>query len=131
MTSNPARVPGPVLGLDISGTKLAAGVVTPDGSAHCVIVEPTPKGDWRVAVRHLFDLGRRAVVRAGLDEPVMAVGIGCVGPLDAPAGVLRCPLHLPGWVDVPIGRLAAEEFGVPAVLRNDATAATLAEYRRS
>lgn len=131
MTSSTARHPeqGPVLGLDIGGTKLAVGVVTPDGATHGFIVEPTPKGDWRVAVRQLFDMGRRAIARAGLDEPVRAVGIGCGGPLDAPAGVLECPPHLPGWVDVPIGRLAAEEFDVPAVLQNDATAAALAEYR--
>jgi glucokinase len=117
-----------VLGLDIGGTKLAVGVVTPDGSVHGLIVEPTTRGDWRVAVRQLFDMGRRAITEARLGG-IRAVGIGCGGPLDAPSGLLQCPPHLPGWVDVPIGPLAAEEFGVPAVLQNDATAAALAEYR--
>ncbi|GAA0897549.1 hypothetical protein GCM10009557_72340 [Virgisporangium ochraceum] len=128
MTSRTARYPGPVLGLDIGGTKLAVGVVSPDGSVRGLIVEPTSRGDWRVAVRQLFDMGRRAIAGAGLGA-VRAVGIGCGGPLDAPAGLLQCPPHLPGWIDVPIGPLAAEEFGVPAVLENDATAAALAEHR--
>lgn len=119
---------GPVLGLDIGGTKLAVGVVTPDGATHGLIVEPTHRGDWHVAVRQLFDMGRRSITRARLGG-VRAVGIGCGGPLDAEAGLLQCPPHLPGWIDVPIGALAAEEFGVPAVLQNDATAAALAEYR--
>jgi glucokinase len=117
-----------VLGLDIGGTKLAVGVVTPDGATHGLVVEPTARGDWRGTVRQLFDLGHRAIERAGLGA-VRAVGIGCGGPLDAAAGVLLCPPHLPGWIDVPIGRLAAEEFGVPSALQNDATAAALAEYR--
>ena len=119
----------PVLALDIGGTKLAAAVVTVDGSAHGLLVEPTPRGDdWHAVTGRLFDMGRRAVRRAGVGD-IMAVGIACGGPLDAASGLLLCPPHLPGWVDVPIGPLAAEEFGVPFALQNDATAAALAEYR--
>lgn len=120
---------GPVLGLDIGGTKLAAAVITADGFAHGVVVEPTPHtGDWRPAVSCLFAIGHRAIGKAGLG-PVRAVGIACGGPLDAPSGTLMSPPHLPGWERVPIGPLAAEAFGVPAALRNDATAAAVAEYR--
>jgi glucokinase len=43
--------------------------------------------------------------------------------------VLLNPPHLPGWTRVPIGPLAAEAFGVPFVLENDATAAAVAEHR--
>ena len=35
------------------------------------------------------------------------------------------PLNLPDWIDVPLGDLARAEFGVPAVLENDATAGML------
>ncbi len=58
-----------------------------------------------------------------------AVGIGCGGPLDSRLGVLVAPLHLPGWTDVPIVELASAEFGLPAVLDNDATAAAAGEHR--
>jgi glucokinase len=121
--------PRPVLALDIGGTKLAAAVVTTDGRTHGLVVEPTPRGgDWRAATRQLFDMGRRAIRQAQVGA-VQAVGIGCGGPLDAPSGLLLCPPHLPGWVKVPIGPLAAEAFGVPFALQNDATAAAIAEYR--
>jgi glucokinase len=119
----------PVLALDIGGTKLAVAVVTADGSAHGLIVEPTRREEgWRVVTRRLFGMGRRAVERAAVGE-VEAVGIACGGPLHAPSGLLLCPPHLPGWVEVPIGPLAADAFGVPFVLQNDATAAAIAEYR--
>jgi glucokinase len=103
-------------------------VVTVDGSTHGLVVEPTPRDDWRVVTRRLFDMGRRAVKHAGTDE-IRAVGIACGGPLDAGSGLLLSPPHLPGWIDVPIGPLAAEAFGVPFALQNDATVAAIAEYR--
>lgn len=121
--------PGAVLALDIGGTKLAVGVMTPDGATHGVIVEPTRREEgWRAVVERLFAMGHRAIEAAGQGR-VSAVGIACGGPLDAPSGLLICPPHLPGWIDVPIGPLAAAEFGVPFALQNDATAAAIAEYR--
>ncbi|MGC1213736.1 MAG: ROK family protein [Micromonospora sp.] len=122
-------VPGPVLALDIGGTKLAVAVVTADGATHGLVVEPTRREDgWRVVTRRLFDMGRRAIEQAGVGE-IQAVGIACGGPLAPASGMLLCPPHLPGWIDVPIGPLAAEAFQVPFALENDATAGAVAEYR--
>jgi glucokinase len=121
--------PGPVLALDIGGTKLAAAVVTADGAAHGLVVEPTRREDgWGVVTRRLFDMGRRAVDMAAVGR-IRAVGIACGGPLVPPTGLLLCPPHLPGWIDVPIGPLATDAFGVPFALDNDATVAAIAEHR--
>jgi glucokinase len=126
---SPGGDPGPVLALDVGGTKLAVAVVTADGSAHGLVVQPTRREEgWREVTRRLFDLGRRAVERAGVGA-VGAVGIACGGPLDPAAGLVLCPPHLPEWVEVPIGPLAADAFGVPFALQNDATAGAVAEYR--
>src|SRR4051794_20741347 len=110
-----------MLGLDIGGTKLAAAAVDADGTVHGFAVAPTEaEGGPERGLARLFELGRRAVAAAG--EDVDAVGIGCGGPLDPWRGVLIAPLHLPGWTNVPIVDLAAEEFHRRAVLDNDATA---------
>ncbi|QIG40044.1 ROK family protein [Microbacterium sp. 4R-513] len=119
----------PVLALDIGGTKLAVAMVDERGQTLGLLIEPTDKLRGPDAViAHLFDMGRRSIELAGLGSPV-AVGISCGGPLDAASGVLTGPLHLPGWIDIPIVDLARETFGVPAALENDATAAALAEHR--
>lgn len=119
----------PVLAFDIGGTKLAAAVVTLDGVCHGLVVQPTRRDDgWPAVVDRLFDMGHGAVAAAGVGD-IQAVGIACGGPLDALPGLLLRPPHLPGWVDVPIGPLATEAFGVPFALQNDATAAAIAEYR--
>lgn len=122
----------PVLALDIGGTKLAVAVVTEDGAVHGLQVEPTRRDEGPgVILPRLFALGanaRRAALEEGLPD-IGAVGISCGGPLDAPAGVLVNPLHLPGWIDIPIVADAERYYGVPATLENDATAAALGEYR--
>jgi glucokinase len=118
----------PVLALDIGGTKLAAGVVDQAGTVHSFVVAPTEAGlGPEDGLRRLFELGRQALADSGLD--VAAVGIGCGGPLDSERGILLAPLHLPGWRDVPVVKLAQDAFERPAALENDATAAAAGEHR--
>ncbi|MGF3056339.1 ROK family protein [Microbacterium sp. YY-01] len=119
----------PVLALDIGGTKLAVAMVTPDGNSHGFLSEPTHKqrGPEQV-IAHLFEMGQRSIAAAGVGNPG-AVGISCGGPLDSTAGILTHPLHLPGWINIPIVDLTQSEFGVPAVVENDATAAVRGEHR--
>lgn len=120
-----------VLGLDIGGTKLAAGVVAGDGKVMSFTVTSTNAEDGpERGLERLFELGRKAVAESGLGwERIGVVGIGSGGPLDATRGVLIAPPHLPGWRDVPLVALAEEAFGLPVVLENDATAAAAGEHR--
>lgn len=117
-----------VLGLDIGGTKLAAGVVDAAGRTRSFLVVPTlPEQGSDAVLDRLFALGRKAVAEAG--DEIAGVGIGCGGPLDLAHGVLLAPLHLPGWRDVAIVERARAAFGVPAALDNDGAAAAAAEHR--
>ncbi|AXK31651.1 ROK family protein [Streptomyces armeniacus] len=120
-----------VLALDIGGTKLAAGVVAADGRALSFATCPTRVEDGTAAaLRRLFELGDKALADAGTAAgALLGTGIGCGGPLDSAAGVLIRPPHLPGWVDVPIVRLARDHFGLPTVLDNDGTAGAAGEWR--
>jgi glucokinase len=119
-----------VLGLDVGGTKLAAGVVDGAGRVHSWVSAPSHVEDGPDAVigRHL-ELARAAVDAAGASwTDVAAVGIGCGGPLDPFRGIVESPLHLPGWHDVPIVGMVEAALGRPAVVDNDATAGALGEY---
>jgi glucokinase len=119
----------PVLALDVGGTKLAAGVVSADGSLHSFRSIETHVTDGPAAViERLVDLGRDVLAEAGRPE-LTAVGIGCGGPLDPRSGVILGPPGLPGWDEVPLGSLVNARFGVPTYVQNDATAAALGEYR--
>lgn len=119
-----------VLGLDIGGTKLAAGVVAGDGRVLSLRVAPSRahEGPGGMIPRHL-ELGRDAVADAGIAwSDVRAVGIACGGPLDPIAGVIQSPLSLPGWDDIPLVAIVGEALDRPAVVDNDATAGALAEW---
>lgn len=128
-----ARRPDPddfVLGLDIGGTKLAAGVVAGDGN----VLSRREAASHREAgptamIARLIDLGRAAVSESGVAwSAIRAVGIACGGPLDPATGIILSPLHLPGWDDVPLARMVSDALDRPAVVDNDATACALAEW---
>jgi glucokinase len=129
--SSGAGIAAPVLGLDIGGTKLAAGVVDASGVVHSFVVAPTRVDEGSESgLERLFELGRRAIAESGVEtDRIEAVGIGSGGPLDADRGVLIAPPHLPGWHDVPVVELAENAFGLGATLENDATAGAAGEHR--
>jgi glucokinase len=119
-----------VLGLDVGGTKLAAGVVAADGSVLSNLTAPSHahQGPEEMISRHL-ELGRDAVIGAGVDwADVRAVGIACGGPLDPLAGIIQSPPSLPGWDEIPLVSIVSQALDRPTVVDNDATAGALAEW---
>ncbi len=63
-------------------------------------------------------------------ETVAGIGISAPGPLNPKTGVIVHPPNLPGWLEVPLGDILKEEFGVPVYVGNDANVAILAEVAR-
>lgn len=119
-----------VLALDIGGTKLAAGVVSRDGTVRSLRIEPSrvEQGPDEMIARHL-ELGRAAVADSGLGwGDIGAVGIACGGPLDPRSGIIQSPPSLPGWDDVPLVAIVSAALDRPTVVDNDATAGALAEW---
>ncbi|ONI67212.1 ROK family protein [Kribbella sp. ALI-6-A] len=118
-----------VLALDVGGTKLATGVVAADGTVLSFrTVETAVHEGPDAVVGRLLDLAEKTLAEAGHPE-VIAVGIGCGGPLNPSTGVILGPPGLPGWDEVPLARMVTERLGLPAYVENDATAAALAEHR--
>ena len=122
---------GPILGIDIGGTKLAVGLATADGTLLAEARRPSGAEDGPEAViGRILELTRGVVDEAGLGlEEVERIGIGCGGPLDPWRGVIRNALNMPGWIDIPIVARVEKELGRPAFLDNDANAAALGEHR--
>src|SRR4051794_38972199 len=110
------------LAIDIGGTKLAVGVVREDGVVIAQVREPTnaPEGPDATLPR-LIALGRRVKAEAGVK--LVGCGVGCPGPLDVRAGLVRSPPNLPAWVDVPVVEVPSRALGLIVVLENDANAA--------
>ncbi|MBE3556366.1 MAG: ROK family protein [Firmicutes bacterium] len=117
-----------VLAVDIGGTKIAAGVVTPDGRVLAVDRMPTlPQQGPASALERLRTLVQRLADQS--EQPLAAIGIGSVGPIDVQKGTIVEASNLPDWHDVPLTATLSEALHLPAFLANDANAAALGEYR--
>ena len=118
-----------ILALDVGGTKLAAGLVTPDGTvvAHDRIATPQA-ADGEVLWDAVVALVDRLL--AGTGSSYAAIGIGCGGPMRWPEGVVS-PLNIPGWRDFPLLARVRDRWARdrPAAIHNDAVALAVAEHR--
>ena len=59
--------------------------------------------------------------------PVLGVGVGTPGLVDARAGAVRVAIDL-AWQDLPLGEILARRYALPIYVANDCQAAALAEY---
>lgn len=117
------------LGVDIGGTKVAAGLVDPEGRIVFQTRATMPArgsasegfGAVRSAMEAVF--GARPDARATLTE----VGICAPGPLDPQRGMILNPPNVPCWRNFPLAEEVKHTFGLSARVDNDGNAAALAE----
>jgi glucokinase len=120
-----------VVGVDIGGTKVAAGLVDHIGNIKTQIRTPmAASGDARdglSAVLSAIDLvlSKDPKVRS----LIRGIGICSPGPLDPKTGVVLNPPNLPCWRNFPLAAEVEKVYGVAVRIENDANAAALAEAR--
>ena len=120
-----------VIGVDLGGTKTAAGIVDDSGRLHAAESRPTPatagaEAILATAVGLVTALLARA--RAAGLEPV-AVGVGSAGVIDARDGsVVSATDSLTGWAGTPLAAHMSGMTGLPAYAVNDVHAHNLGEH---
>ncbi len=111
-----------ILGLDIGGTNIKAGVV----NAGRIVRRyrfPTRAQKRHAAVEQI----KRVVDRfAG---QISAVGIGCAGIIDSEKGIVRYSPNFSGWENVELGPMLAREINKPVRVINDVNAIMLGEWK--
>lgn len=112
------------LAVDVGGTKLAAGLVRPDGTVVSHRSVPTPHGaaedTWRALETLLRDV-------AG-DQPLAGVGVGSAGPTDPATGRVS-PVNIPAWREFPLAPRVSQLFpGVQVSLAGDGICAAAGEH---
>jgi glucokinase len=118
-----------VVGVDIGGTKVAAGLVDWKGEIKAQVRTPMvahgTAGDGLAAVLSAIDLlftddGKARTLIHG-------IGICSPGPLDPKTGTVINPPNLPCWRNFPLAAEIEGVYSVPVKVENDANAAALAE----
>jgi glucokinase len=114
-----------VLGVDIGGTKVAAGVVNESGEILEQFRAP-------MSARGTAEEGFASVAAAidgirAAGAHFESIGIVSPGPLDPTAGVVVNPPNVPCWRNYPLTDAVHGKYGLATFLDNDANAAGLAE----
>jgi glucokinase len=110
------------IGVDVGGTKIAAGVIDRDGTILNRVERPTPKDQDEFL--GLLD----EVVERLREDDVAAVGFGMPSTIDQRSGRIVNSVHVPiGDFDFR-GRMT-ERLHLPVALDNDANAAAIAEWK--
>jgi glucokinase len=112
-----------VIGVDVGGTKILAGVLDPSGLVHARHEVPTPTASQDALLEGLAE-----AVAAVFDGGVEALGFGVPSVVDPGTGVSLGSINIP-LAGVSVANVMAGRFGVPAAVENDASAAALGEWR--
>ena len=115
---------GLAIGIDIGGTKVAAGVVDSEGRILSEARRSTPGNDPRAVERVILEL----VEELGRDHRIWSVGIGAAGWMDLDGGTVLFSPHL-AWRNEPLRDNLQRLLRRPVLLANDADAAAWAEWR--
>jgi glucokinase len=118
-----------MIGVDVGGTKVAAGFVNGRGEmGEYLRVAMNPRGtagEGFAAVTSALDALLKGNTASGRSE--FPIGICAPGPLDPRTGVVLNPPNVPCWRDFPLAAEIERRYGLRARVDNDANAAALAE----
>jgi len=112
------------IGIDIGGTKVAAGVVDHDGRLLATSRRPTPSQD----PARLMELVAEVVTELRDGHDVAAVGVGAAGWVDAARTTVLFAPNL-AWRNAPLQADLSRLVDLPVDIENDANAAAWAEHR--
>jgi glucokinase len=116
----------PALGIDIGGTKVAGGVVAPDGSVLDTARRATPGHSVPETEDAIAAVVEELVGR--MPGPLVGVGVGAAGWFDRTGDTVLFSPHL-AWRHSTLRKDLAVRLQRPLWVGNDADAAAWAEYR--
>jgi glucokinase len=112
------------VGIDIGGTKMAAGVVDADGMIVARVEIPTPTSDSAELLAAIIETARNFA----RSHDIAAVGVGVAGLVDEYGATVRSASYL-SLRNEPLRDEVASAVGLPVVVDNDANAGGWAETR--
>jgi glucokinase len=120
-----------IIGVDVGGSSIAGGLVTPDGEVLTHVQRRTREGAGGDGVERLLDVVatlHTEARRQGLT--VQGVGVGLPSIVDVDRGkMVTAQNFVPEFAGVPVGNRIAEQTGLTTWVDNDVNALALGEFR--
>jgi glucokinase len=110
-----------ILGIDLGGTKISAGLVKGDHVFNVVSQKINPRGSEGEVLQQVFH-----VTDSIIHKEVTAIGIGIPGL--ASNGIAYDVYNIPSWKEVHLQKLMENRYSVPVLINNDSNCFALGEY---
>jgi len=114
-----------LIGIDLADSEFRGCLINLRGEICQRITLPVAHHDGDEALTLVYDLIDRLSARA--NSPLLGIGIGSPGVMDAANGIVRRAVNL-NWRDLPLRALLSERYDLPVYIANDSQAPALAEY---
>jgi glucokinase len=118
-----------VIGIDLGGSAIRAGVVTGDGrlrNLKRVEIPATRRKDYIIA--SIRDIVKGLILHEKeRNNKAVAIGIGSPGIIKTDKGIVVTSPNFPAWRNVPLKSLIRRSVNLPVVLDNDANSAAFGE----
>ncbi len=116
--------PGSVIGIDIGGTNIKLGTVTPAGK---IIIRKQLETRIELGPEPTIERLAQTIRALTKQTKISGVGIGVAGLIDHTLGIVRIPPNLPGWDGVRLKDIVERKTGLPVYVGNDVNACVLGE----
>jgi glucokinase len=118
-----------MLGIDVGGTKIAAGLVDPAGTVLHSLRRETVVGTPEATLDSIASAARDLIAASGIDPlGIDAIGFGIPGLVDPEKGIGIASVNL-GWRNVPVRMGLEARLKVRCAVDNDVRAGALGEAR--
>ena len=115
-----------LIGIDLANSEFRGAIINLRGEFRHRLNLPVAERDGDAALELVYSLIDELLAVA--ERPVLGIGIGSPGLMDARQGVVRVAVNL-NWRDLPLGDLLEARYDLPVYIANDSQVAALAEMR--
>jgi glucokinase len=120
-----SAISGLTVGIDIGGTKVLGGVVDTDGKILATYRKDTPKNGGQDLINVIIEVVKELQTK----HQITGIGVSTAGIVSADRKTVIAAGNIANWNDVALADALVKEFGLPAVVENDANAAIWAEFK--
>jgi glucokinase len=113
-----------VIGVDLGGTKVRAGVAFNGEIKNQKQQLFNSKGSQQETLGQLIDL-----IKPLMNQGIQGIGLGVPSVIDLSEGVVYNVVNIPSWDKVPLKEILQAEFSIPVSVNNDVNCFILGEHR--